>query len=83
MRVVHNSGTIRKAEEEAIRRARADILRAQGEGGDTEEPSEVNMLNEIFGSGSNKAPQLDEADDTDDSGMEVDENTELDTAHHK
>lgn len=34
MRVVRVSGTIRKAEEEAIRRARADMLRAKRGAGD-------------------------------------------------
>ena len=33
MKVVRVSGTIRKAEEEAVRRARSDILRARREGG--------------------------------------------------
>ena len=34
MKVVRVSGTIRKAEEETIRRARADILKATREAGD-------------------------------------------------
>ena len=33
MQVVRVSGTIKKAEEEAIRRARAEIMRAKREGG--------------------------------------------------
>lgn len=46
MQVVRVSGTIRKAEEEAIRRAKAAILKAREEGHD----SDSSALNAVLGS---------------------------------
>jgi ribonuclease P/MRP protein subunit POP5 len=70
-RVVRVSGTIRKAEEEAVRRARALILKARRAMG---EQSDL-TLNNIFGKGDNHADSTKEnlMVDRDDSGEEEDE----------
>lgn len=47
MQVVRVSGTIKKAEEEAIRRARAAILRAKRENGDENTDDALGMLNQL------------------------------------
>ena len=47
MQVVRVSGTIKKAEEEAIRRARAAILRVKRENGDGSTDDVIGMLNQI------------------------------------
>ena len=47
MQVVRVSGTIKKAEEEAIRRARAAILRAKRENGDGSTDGVIGMLNQL------------------------------------
>ncbi len=47
MQVVRVSGTIKKAEEEAIRRARAAILRAKRENGDGSTDDVIGMLNQL------------------------------------
>ena len=47
MQVVRVSGTIKKAEEEAIRRARAAILRAKRENGDGSADDVIGMLNQL------------------------------------
>ena len=51
MRVIRVSGTIRKAEEEAIRRARVDIIRARSEGraGLVEEKDADDLLEDLIG----------------------------------
>ena len=46
MQVVRVSGTIKKAEEEAIRRARAAILRVKRENGEGSTDDVIRMLNE-------------------------------------
>ncbi len=46
MQVVRVSGTIKKVEEEAIRRARAAILRAKRENGDGSTDDVIGMLNQ-------------------------------------
>ena len=47
MQVVRVSGTIKKAEEEAIRRARAAILRAKRENGDGSTDDVLGMLSQL------------------------------------
>lgn len=47
MQVVRVSGTIKKAEEEAIRRARAAILRAKRENGEGSTDDVIGMLNQL------------------------------------
>lgn len=47
MQVVRVSGTIKKAEEEAIRRARAAILRAKRENGDGSTDNVIGMLDQF------------------------------------
>ena len=47
MQVVRVSGTIKKAEEEAIRRARAAILRAKRENGDGSTDDAIGMFNQL------------------------------------
>ena len=47
MQVVRVSGTIKKAEEEAIRRARAAILRAKRENGDGGADNVIGMLDQL------------------------------------
>ena len=46
MQVVRVSGTIKKAEEEAIKRARAAILRAKRENGDESTDTVIGMLDQ-------------------------------------
>ena len=58
MQVVRVSGTIKKAEEEAIRRARAAMLRAKRENKDESTDNVIGMLN-----------QLDDDDDDDDDAL--------------
>jgi ribonuclease P/MRP protein subunit POP5 len=72
-RVVHVSGTIRKVEEEAIRRARVFIGAARGEiAGKT-----FGTLDALFGNGTQgvdrDAAMVDDDDDDDDDGHEADE----------
>jgi ribonuclease P/MRP protein subunit POP5 len=74
VRVVRVSGTIRKSEEELLRRARRDIIRAREDG------STEGVLEEMFGGGKGKEKQSatalrgDEAEGIfdDDMGDEVD-----------
>ena len=47
MQVVRVSGTIKKAEEEAIRRARAAILRAKRENGEGSTDNVIGMLDQL------------------------------------
>ena len=47
MQVVRVSGTIKKAEEEAIRRARAAILRAKRDNGDGNTDNVIGMLDQL------------------------------------
>lgn len=69
MRVVRVSGTIKKAENELVRRARADILRVRREGG--EDVRSAALLEGIFGVGKE---QLDGGiGDDDDEEDEMDE----------
>ena len=49
MQVVRVSGTIKKAEEEAIRRARAVILRAKRDNGDGSTDHAIGMFNQLDG----------------------------------
>ena len=59
MRIVRVSGTIRKAEEEAVKRARADILKARrGVGDGHVEPGQSSALASVL------------ATDTPDAGLE-------------
>ena len=70
MRVVRVSGTIRKVEEEAIRRAREDIIRARKEGRAAEfEGKEAgDLLEDLLGTGDGEEPAMqDEEEDEDDS----------------
>ena len=67
MRVVRVSGTVRKAEEEAIRRARVAILKARGENG-------VDELTAMLGKGKDEAGSGSEI-------MDVDESDEGDEEH--
>ena len=46
MQVVRTSGTIKKAEQEAIKRARAAILRAKREGGDVSADGLIGLLSQ-------------------------------------
>ena len=62
MRVVRVSGTIRKSEEEAVRRARADILRAQRQATEGTDSAEIpSTIDAIF----NTAPEILEVEDED------------------
>ena len=73
MQVVRVSGTIKKAEEEAIRRARAAILRAKRENGDGSTDDVMGMLNQLdddalglSGKGKNKGTAGSDLSDEDD-----------------
>ena len=76
MRVVRVSGTIRKVEEEAIRRARMDIVRAKREGRagalqEGKEPEDV--LEEWLGFGGEKEEDLGVVVDDDEDSEEDEE----------
>lgn len=73
MKVVRVSGTIRKAEEEAIRRARADILKARREGGDGAVGDLEGLLGEPAEGGGDDAEGIVDLDDMDDDSEEEDE----------
>ena len=74
MQVVRVSGTIKKAEEEAIRRARAAILRAKREDADGGSDDVMGMFNqlddgdalELSGKGKNKGTTESELSDEED-----------------
>lgn len=72
MKVVRVSGTIRKAEEEAIRRARADILKARREVGDGAVGDLEGLLGEPVEGAGDEAEGIVVLDDDDD-GEEGDE----------
>lgn len=72
MRVVRVSGTIRKSEEEAIKRARADILRARTQ---ISEGDDSSTLDAIFGT-ENDLDDVPGIED-DDSGEDEDDDMEI------
>jgi len=73
MKVVRVSGTIRKAEEEAIRRARADILKARREIGDGAVGDLEGLLGGPVEGGGDEAEGVVDMDDMDDDSEEEDE----------
>ena len=74
IQVVRVSGTIKKVEEEAIRRARAAILRAKRESGEESTDGLLGILGkdneEKFQSGKDMAAGSDVSDEDDEMGME-------------
>ena len=74
IQVVRVSGTIKKAEEEAIRRARAAILRAKRESGEESTDGLLGILGkdneEKFQGGTDVASGSDVSDEDDEMGME-------------
>ena len=75
MRVVRVSGTIRKVEEEAIRRAREDIIRARKEGRAAEfEGKEAgDLLEDLLGPGEGEDQAMVEDEDGEDDGDSEDD----------
>ncbi|KAL6719330.1 RNA-binding protein pop5 [Lecanora helva] len=71
MRVVRVSGTIKKAEEEAIRQAREAILKARREGGDNEKDRLMELL------GKEEEQVLSEVGGKIDAGSNIDEDDEM------
>ncbi|MCJ1249793.1 hypothetical protein MMC30_007019 [Trapelia coarctata] len=73
MKVIRVSGTIRKAEEEAIRRARADILKARREVGDGAAGDLEGFLGEPVDGGRDGEEGIVDLDDVDNDSEEVDD----------
>lgn len=75
--MVRVSGTIKKAEEEAIRRARAAILRAKREGGEGSTDGLLGLLGkddaEALRGGNNMTAGSDVSDEDEEMGLESDE----------
>lgn len=73
MRVVHVSGTIRKSEEEAIQRARADILRARRQESANGRGKTSGTLDAVMNAAAGSDPGLVEDVDMDDKEEENDD----------
>lgn len=75
--MVRVSGTIKKAEEEAIRRARAAILRAKREGGEGSTDGLLGLLGkddaEALRGGNNMTAGSDVSDEDEEMGLDSDE----------
>lgn len=79
VQVVRVSGTIKKAEEEAIRRARAAILRARREGGEGSTDGLLGLLGkddaEALRGGNNMTAGSDVSDEDEEMGLDSDEDS--------
>lgn len=73
MKVARVSGTIRKAEEEAIRRARADILKARRKVGDGAAGDLEGFWGDPLERGEDGGEGIVDADDLDEDSEEVDD----------
>lgn len=77
--MVRVSGTIKKAEEEAIRRARAAILRARREGGEGSTDGLLGLLGkddaEALRGGNNMTAGSDVSDEDEEMGLDSDEDS--------